>query len=125
MPDASWGYTAEEGLKAVVGGENIDKINRGEGAMSPEEMRKYIESAPIQKNVSYSDEARRFAKAVLAIADKDRDAFLQNSSDRTHNFTGDTNDDYDLTGFMYGWAINAIRYVLTEPPVANPAIVQI
>jgi hypothetical protein len=27
-----------------------------------------------------------------------------------------------LTGFQWGWAVNAARYALSELPVANPAI---
>ncbi len=31
----------------------------------------------------------------------------------------------ELTGFMWGWAVNAARYALELPPVPNPAIVTI
>lgn len=31
----------------------------------------------------------------------------------------------DLTGFMYGWAVNAARSILDLPPVSNPAIMEI
>ena len=31
----------------------------------------------------------------------------------------------DLTGFMVGWANNAVRYALGDPPVPNPAIITI
>lgn len=34
-------------------------------------------------------------------------------------------DDLDLTGFMYGWAVNAARVLCELPPVPNPAIVTI
>ena len=30
-----------------------------------------------------------------------------------------------LTGFMWGWAVNAARYALNELPVPNPAILEI
>lgn len=30
-----------------------------------------------------------------------------------------------LTGFMWGWAVNAAKYVVGEPPVPNPAIITI
>ena len=123
MPDGSWGYTAEEGLKAVLGAENTDKINRREGAMSPKGMRNYIENAPQEMNVSYSDESRRFAKALLKMADENPEVFLKLSSEG-HDFYNDIQGDYDLTGFMYGWAVNAVRYVLSAKPVENPAIVK-
>ncbi len=29
----------------------------------------------------------------------------------------------DLTGFMVGWANNAVRYALGDPPVPNPAMI--
>lgn len=32
-------------------------------------------------------------------------------------------DGVDLTGFMWGWAVNAARRCLELPPVANPAII--
>lgn len=31
----------------------------------------------------------------------------------------------ELTGFMWGWAVNAARKVLGDGPVPNPAIVEI
>ncbi len=123
MPDASWGYTAEQGLEAVLGGRDIDKINRHEGAMTPEEMRTYILSAPEEKNVSYSDEARRFAKAVLIEADKEPQLFLKNSSLFADKIS--TQGSYDLTGFMFGWAYNAVRYILGNKPTSSPAIISI
>jgi len=30
-----------------------------------------------------------------------------------------------LTGFLWGWAVNAARYCLALPPVINPAIMTI
>jgi len=119
MPDGS---SAEQGLRAVLGGENIDEVNSKEGAMPPKEMRAYIMNAPDEMNVSYSDEARRFAKALLKIADADSTAFLKLSR-QGHDFYPDVKGKYDLTGFMYGWAVNAVRYILSAKPVANPAII--
>jgi FAD/FMN-containing dehydrogenase len=31
----------------------------------------------------------------------------------------------ELTGFMWGWAVNAARRCLELPPVANPAIIEV
>ena len=31
----------------------------------------------------------------------------------------------ELTGFMVGWAVNAVRYALGDPPRPNPAMVEI
>ena len=122
-PDGSAGYTAEQGLKAVLGGENIDVMNRREGAMSPDKMRAYIEAAPHEKNVSYDDESRRFAKAVLFRADEDKSSYLKDSKKIADEVS--KSGDYDLTGFMFGWATNAVRYVLSGNPEENPAIITI
>jgi hypothetical protein len=114
-PDGANGYTADQGLRAVVGGEGIDEMNQGKGRMSPAEMRDYIQGAPTRRNVSYGDEARRFAKHLLSLPPKTFDGVCQKGG----NF--DTAG-FDLTGFMYGWAVNAVRYVYSEPPAPNPAV---
>ncbi len=31
----------------------------------------------------------------------------------------------EMTGFMWGWAVNAARHILKQKPVPNPAIVEI
>lgn len=31
----------------------------------------------------------------------------------------------ELTGFMWGWAVNAAKYALGAPPVPNPALLEI
>lgn len=31
----------------------------------------------------------------------------------------------DLTGFMWGWAVNAVRYALGDPPQGNPALMTV
>lgn len=31
----------------------------------------------------------------------------------------------DITGFQWGWAVNAAKYIVGQPPVPNPAIVTI
>jgi hypothetical protein len=121
--DGSRGYTAEQGLEAILVGKNIDSMNRGEGAMTPKEMRTYIVGAPKEKNVSYSDEARRFAKALLIRADKDITGFLKSSYAVAEEVS--KSEDYDLTGFMYGWALNAVRYIYAEYSILNPAIMTI
>ena len=128
MSDGSWGYTAEQGLKAVLGEDNIEKMNRREEAMSPAEMKAYIESAPTEKNLSYSDESRRFAKALLELADKDKANFLKDCAEGVDFYQllkleGEL--DYDLTGFMYGWVVNAVRYVIGEKAQRNPALLEI
>lgn len=34
-------------------------------------------------------------------------------------------DELGLSGFMWGWAVNTVRWLLDMPPVGNPAIVEI
>jgi hypothetical protein len=34
-------------------------------------------------------------------------------------------DNLDLTGFLWGWGVNAAKYALELPPVANPAILTV
>lgn len=128
MSDASWGYTAQQGLEANLGGKDIDKINKKEGAMSPEEMQAYIMAAPekidYESKDGYSDAARRFAKAILTDGLNNQKEFLENSKE----FADKVYQKYDLpdlTGFMFGWAVNAVRYCLHERPIRNPAIVEI
>jgi len=121
--DGSWGYDAETCLRAVLGGDGVDRINKREGAMSPDEMRSYLMDAPKEKNVTYGDEARRFAKAVLVRADEDADTYMADSKGVAEMV--DNEGDYDLTGFMFGWAMNAVRYILGGKPNPNPAIVTI
>ena len=130
MPDASWGYTAQQGLEAVLGGKDIDKINRREGAMTPEEMRTYILAAPDVilpgSPTGYEDESRRFAKTVLLRAERDKEKFLAESQAFARQILKDApKDEYDLTGFMFGWATNAVRYTFESSPEQNPAIIEI
>jgi hypothetical protein len=125
-PDGGRGYTAEKGLKAVLGGEGIKEMNEGKDAMTPEKMREYIMAAPKKKNVSYGDESRRFAKALLLKADKSKESFLKMKREDIDGFVAKEmkEGDYDLTGFMFGWAVNSVRYVLeAESSMLNPAIV--
>lgn len=119
-PDGARGYIAEQGLRAVIGGENVNKMNRGEERLTPEQMRAYLMEAPTEKDVSYGDEARRFAKALLLEAERDMASFREDSME--FSLKVDRKGDYDLTGFMAGWAINSVRYVIGAPPVPNPAL---
>lgn len=124
MSDDSWGYTAEEEMKAVLGDKKlVEKINKKEDAMSPEKMREYINLAPSKKNVSYSDESRRFAKELLKTADSNLNSFIKEPQVIAEKCL--EGKDFDLTGFMFGWAVNAVRYVLHKGPIKNPAIIEI
>jgi hypothetical protein len=114
--DGSQGYTAEEGMKAVIGGEGVDRMNRGEGRMSPQEMRKYIESAPGGRAENYSDAARQYALKLLRYIDK-HDKFPKDPFALSKGM--------GLSGFQAGWARNAVCYARSEPTSPNPAIIKL
>lgn len=120
--------------------------------MSPVEMRVYIETAPdpldglpIWERAGvdgYDLSARAAAKAMLLVAADDpallivpskeddptgidrafADAHWKAAEDRWPGL-----DDWlgGITGFQFGWANNAVRYVLGAEAVGNPAILTI
>ena len=127
-PDGARGYTPSRGLRTVLGGENIDMMNKGEGAMSPDEMRTYIMNAPpVRLGITkwtdddYDNAARRHAKEILIWAEQNRDQFLKYGLPRDFPVFEE-----GLTGFQGGWAINAVRYAMeSDSSIHNPAIVTI
>ena len=120
--------------------------------MTPQEMRTSIEEAPYplsglpiwkRKGVDgYDLSARAAARAMLLVAADDpallnvpskeddptgvdrafADAHWNAAKDRWPGL-----DDWlgGITGFQFGWANNAVRYVLGAEPVGNPAILTI
>lgn len=48
-----------------------------------------------------------------------------NLYDEVDKFTGGRLSQIEATGFMWGWAVNAARYVSNLPPEPNPAIIEI
>lgn len=42
-----------------------------------------------------------------------------------NSFTDGKLDGFGLTGFLWGWAVNAARYALDLPPEPNPAIITV
>lgn len=125
------GMTAEDGMKAAIGGVPPKKT------MDPVELERYVmaqagssdysgtasyaaklilqhlrakpEDIQIPTEPQYSDGAAGFAKLDV-----------RNLLDVMHESPGFA--ELDLTFFMWGWAVNAARTICEMPPVPNPAI---
>lgn len=139
---AHLGYGMEAALKGALGGEEPPK------RMTTAETREYILSAP-DLPTNYDDYGRAVAKLVLGFLERHPEA-SDMPADSEHDWSkfdgGDpppllreglydyikrTEPGYgraifeEMTGFMWGWGVNAARRCLELPPVANPAIVTI
>ena len=128
MSDGSRGYTAKQGVEAVLGGKDIDKMNKGEGAMSPGEMREYLLDG--HDDDGYADASRKIGGWYLTEFEKDPSLMELKESEQWEEMkkrTSSQNTDFinGCTGFMVGWAVNAARYALGKNQVANPAIMTI
>lgn len=138
---AHMGVGAERALGTILGGEEQPEP---EERMDPVKMRAEIEA---QEGPSdYNGTAMYAAKLILHyFLDDPARAQYPNETEYEKNADGSTDfsrvktpDLYarmkadgidlaalDLTGFMWGWAVNAARYCVELPPVPNPAIVTI
>jgi hypothetical protein len=123
--------------------------------MTPEEMREHITEAPLpntegatkpydleDKDNGYDMAARGLAHAFLVLceqdptllavpsAEGDPTGYDAASNDRLWQAFKERWPDGDdwlggTTGFQFGWAHNAVRYVLGAAAVGNPAIVTV
>lgn len=115
--------------------------------MDPEQMRQWIMACTVEQAVDYESTARYAAKLILVyLLDDPRRASIPSENVYEKDAEGRMAwpavvtapglyevmkeegiaiDDLDLTGFMWGWAVNAARRCVELPPVANPAIVQL
>jgi len=133
MTDGSWGYTCAEAVKAVLGDKYmLEMINSKRDAMTPEMARKYVMREPEEiaeaTDAGYSECARQFARVLLIEANKNKEVFLKDSKKFADKVYGNLPKDSpakQITGFMFGWAVNTVRYILGEKPIQNPAIVEI
>lgn len=153
---AELGYTAEQGLKAVMGHEQKEPER-----ITPEELRARLHANP---GDSYSQGSNLLALGILRVFEQRPETVTWPADPRSEFFVKGTDevatgeqirahpesldwrrvDDRDLseafktvatpeemtayegcTGFMWGWAVNAAKYVVGAPPVANPAIIEI
>lgn len=122
---ADLGMTAEAAVKAVLGGGEEPPTR------TPEELRAVIEA---NQGDGYDGCANRAALAVLQLFETvpaSRTWSTDDPGDPLYQSVKDGRPDlYDevwsqMTGFQWGWAVNAAKYIVGEPPVPNPAILVI
>lgn len=146
---AHLGVSADRALKTILGGAPQPADHE---RMDAATMRAWILAAePEHSRDSYEECARYAAKLVLEylLADPVRVAIPtenvyeeDESGGLVYNSTGGLNlvtpglyermkadgiplSDLGLSGFQWGWAVNAARRCVELPPVANPAILTI
>ncbi len=135
---AHLGVGAERALKTILAG---DPPPTRDEQMDVDAFRAWIEAAP-DSPASYDDAARYAAKRILAFYQANPEAVNVPTNGQYEERDGEwvkTGPDlYDLiseadpsfrdlglTGFQYGWAVNAARRCWELPPVPNPAIVTV
>lgn len=141
---AHLGVTAKDALGVIVGGEEEAEKPH----MDPEQMREWIMACTKDDATDYENMARYAAKLILVFLLEDPSrASIPSENVYKKGADGEIDwsnmevetpglyevmkeagvpiDDLDLTGFMWGWALNAARRCCELPPVANPAIVNI
>lgn len=137
------GLTAEDGATRAIAGDAAKS-----GTKTPAEMEAYLLTATVAD--SYDSAARCLGKFIL-LALRARPELhnvpTETVYDWKKNFDGthmppvlqrglsDLLKDVDpegykaavdgVTGFQWGWAVNAARYVLQLPPVKNPALMEL
>jgi hypothetical protein len=146
------GVDAERALGTILGGEPAPD-ETGEKTMSPVEMRAKLEAQ--EQPEGYDGTATYAGKLILhfllddpsraSIPNEnvyDREAFRRDGKpwDKFSDYIvqaglyevmRDAGEPWaevtrlDLTGFMWGWAVNAARYCVELPPVPNPAIITV
>lgn len=136
---AHLGYGPEESMKALVGGEQPTE------QMTAEEMRNNILATTEADANTYDGCGLYAAKLILLwlladpsraqgppenIYEKDADGKMKWPAVVTERgwydrmkADGIKINELDLTGFMWGWAVNAARRCLELPPEPNPAII--
>ncbi len=130
---AHLGFGAEDSMKAAIGGAEPAE------SMTAQEMKDQILASEMSEGFDYNGAAMYTAKLVLLWLEEDPTR-AQTPSENTYDedyqvvTSGwyeqikEANDDLaemGLTGFMWGWAVNAARRCLELPPVPNPAIMTI
>lgn len=138
---AHLGIGAGRALDTILGGKPSPKPDEG---MTSEEMRANLEAA--HDASSYEGSANVAAKRILAFLDAhpefdrvpsegqydwtDREKYegfhiVYPGMSELMSLAGVTFDDLGLSGFQYGWAVNAAKYARNAPPSPNPALLEI
>lgn len=122
-PDgAHHGMKPLQSLRKVLGGNDSTSA----APQSRDEMRTYLESAP-DAPASYDDAARYIGRVMLDYFRAHPESLAMDAyaafDAAMPSLEGTPID--GVTGFMVGWGVNAARYALDAPPVANPAIIDI
>ena len=136
---ASLGITPKRALETILGGKPPPESDEG---MTKEELREWVMSVDPSGPYDYNDCGRRCAKMILEhVTDHPEDIDLpaKGTWDHEDGISTKTNRDiYDavkethpeiedlgLSGFLWGWGLNAAYTCLDKRPVRNPAIIEI
>lgn len=74
---------------------------------------------------TYGGQAWRAAWRLMKVAKEQPERFASWDGWTRDELASEVVADLDLTGFMFGWAINALRSMIELPPVADGATVTI
>jgi hypothetical protein len=118
------GILPEDALHTILGRSAPPPEQR----LSSPQMQRWIDAAT-EREDSYNDAPRRAARLVLEHLDAHPDDAALDLSG-LYNRIAQTGEGaplrlLGLSGFQWGWAVNAARYVRGLPPVPNPAILEI
>jgi hypothetical protein len=122
---AHLGYTAEQALKQVLGGELEEDE---QGTMSAQEMRDWLLAAEVEHAMDSYGECSRYAGGLVLgwfLAHPYTASLDENTLYETMKEAGVSFEELGLTGFQWGWAVNAARRCVELPPIPNPAILVI
>lgn len=122
------GIDAQRALETILGGKPHPKKKEEK---TRDEVRARLMAAPTPEGPSpkdYGDAADAIARAFLSVLEQEPatpplDGNLYDKViERCPRF-----DDWvgGATGFQVGWAINCVRWLCEQPPVANPALLTI
>lgn len=139
---AHLGVTPERALKTILGGEPSPAQDE---QMDVAAFERWILDAPAADDNdihSYDDAARAFAKIVLEHLRAHPDDAQLTTDGKFAEVDGEFQQtepgiwdrvraahpeiaELGLTGFQVGWAVNAARHIVGQPPNPNPAIITI
>lgn len=125
---AQLGVTAGRALKTILGGEPSP---RPDERMDAERFCQWIRSALNTLDCQtgedgYSEACRILAKLLLTYSLEDRTALGRDCyRDLKAHFPDSAETIAGITGFMWGWSVNAAPRCSGMPPVPNPAVITI